>query len=109
MRMMSAFSGLRTAYYALRQQWLLIRPWSDLPFQPEWHGASIAIVGNAGYLGALSPISHVTDDAWQNVMSVNLGANWRLIRTLDPLLQKAETGRAIFVTSRAAHGRGSTA
>ena len=60
------------------------------------------LVGNAGYLGALSPISHVTDDAWQNVMSVNLGANWRLIRTLDPLLQRSDAGRAIFVTSGAA-------
>jgi NAD(P)-dependent dehydrogenase (short-subunit alcohol dehydrogenase family) len=60
------------------------------------------LVGNAGFLGALSPIAHVTDDAWTNVMSTNLAANWRLIRTLDPLLQRSDAGRAIFVTSGAA-------
>lgn len=60
------------------------------------------LVGNAGFLGALSPIAHATDDAWTNVMSTNLAANWRLIRTLDPLLQRSDAGRAIFVTSGAA-------
>ena len=60
------------------------------------------VVGNAGFLGALSPIAHATDDAWTNVMSTNLAANWRLIRTLDPLLQRSDAGRAIFVTSGAA-------
>ena len=60
------------------------------------------VVGNAGLLGALSPIAHATDDAWTNVMSTNLAANWRLIRTLDPLLQRSDAGRAIFVTSGAA-------
>ena len=60
------------------------------------------LVGNAGFLGALTPVAHVTDDAWTNVISVNLAANWRLIRTLDPLLQRSDAGRAIFVTSGAA-------
>ena len=60
------------------------------------------LVGNAGFLGPLTPISHATDDVWNNVMSTNLAANWRLIRTLDPLLQRSEAGRAIFVTSGAA-------
>lgn len=60
------------------------------------------LVGNAGMLGNLTPLSHVTDDAWTSVMSVNLAANWRLLRTLDPLLQRSDAGRAIFVTSGAA-------
>jgi NAD(P)-dependent dehydrogenase (short-subunit alcohol dehydrogenase family) len=61
-------------------------------------------VGNAGILGPLSPLPHVTHDAWAAVMDINLTANWRLIRTLDPLLQRSNAGRAVFVTSGAASG-----
>ena len=60
------------------------------------------LVGNAGILGPLSPLGHVTSDAWNEVLEVNLTANWRLIRTLDPLLRRSDAGRAIFVSSGAA-------
>ena len=63
------------------------------------------LVGNAGILGPLSPLGHVTADAWDEVMDINLSANWRLIRTLDPLLRRSDAGRAIFVTSGAASSR----
>jgi NAD(P)-dependent dehydrogenase (short-subunit alcohol dehydrogenase family) len=33
------------------------------------------------------------------VIDVNLTANWRLIRSLDPLLRQSSAGRAIFVSS----------
>ena len=56
-------------------------------------------VGAAGILGPLSPLGHVTADAWQAVVDVNLSANWRLIRTLDPLLKKSDAGRAVLVSS----------
>ncbi|MCL4768024.1 MAG: SDR family NAD(P)-dependent oxidoreductase [Hyphomicrobiaceae bacterium] len=62
------------------------------------------LVGNAGILGPLSPLGHITADAWADVMNINLTANWRLIRTCDPLLRKSDAGRAIFVTSGAAAG-----
>jgi NAD(P)-dependent dehydrogenase (short-subunit alcohol dehydrogenase family) len=60
------------------------------------------LVGNAGILGPLSPAGHVTADAWNEVLEINLTANWRLIRTLDPLLRRSDAGRAIFVSSGAA-------
>ena len=63
------------------------------------------LVGNAGILGPLSPLHHVTEDAWNQVIDINLTANWRLIRTLDPLLKRSEAGRAMFVTSGAASGK----
>jgi NAD(P)-dependent dehydrogenase (short-subunit alcohol dehydrogenase family) len=63
------------------------------------------LVGNAGILGPLSPLGHVTADAWDEVMAINLTANWRLIRTLDPLLRRSDAGRAIFVSSGAAVSR----
>lgn len=60
------------------------------------------LVGNAGILGAISPLGHIDPKDWQGIVDVNLTANWRLIRSLDPLLQSAESGRAIFVTSGSA-------
>lgn len=60
------------------------------------------LVGNAGVLGSLSPVGHVEPKTWQEVMDVNLTANWRLIRSLDPLLRRSEAGRAIFTTCAAA-------
>ncbi len=35
---------------------------------------------------------------WDRIIAINLTANWRLVRTLDPLLRIAPAGRAIFVT-----------
>ncbi len=63
------------------------------------------LVANAGILGPLSPLPHVTEDAWRQVIDINLSANWRLIRTLDPLLKRSDAGRAVFVTSGAASGK----
>ena len=53
-------------------------------------------------LGALSPLDHVEPKEWDEVMAVNVTANWRLIRSLDPLLQRSDAGRAVFLTSGAA-------
>jgi NAD(P)-dependent dehydrogenase (short-subunit alcohol dehydrogenase family) len=63
------------------------------------------LVANAGVLGPLSPLAHVTSDAWREVMDINLDANWRLIRTCDPLLRRSDAGRAIFVSSGAASAK----
>ncbi|MCJ2082954.1 SDR family NAD(P)-dependent oxidoreductase [Methylobacterium sp. J-090] len=60
------------------------------------------VVGNAGILGNLTPLGHVTPKTWAQVMDINVMANWRLIRSLDPLLRLSDAGRAIFVTSGAA-------
>ena len=57
------------------------------------------LVGNAAILGTLSPIGHIEPKTFEQVMAVNVSANWRLIRSLDPLLGLSEAGRAIFVTS----------
>jgi NAD(P)-dependent dehydrogenase (short-subunit alcohol dehydrogenase family) len=59
------------------------------------------LVGNAGMLGPLSPLGHIQPAVWDQVMAVNVTANWRLIRSFDPLLRVSDAGRAIFVTSGA--------
>ena len=45
---------------------------------------------------------HVTPKEWGEILDLDLTANWRLIRAMDPLLRMAPAGRAIFVTSRLA-------
>jgi NAD(P)-dependent dehydrogenase (short-subunit alcohol dehydrogenase family) len=65
----------------------------------ERYGRLDVMVGNAGILGALSPLGHVEPKDWDNIFAVNLTANWQLIRTMDPLLKAAPAGRAVFVTS----------
>jgi NAD(P)-dependent dehydrogenase (short-subunit alcohol dehydrogenase family) len=57
------------------------------------------LIGNAGVLGSLTPIAHIDPEEWERVMAINLTANWRLIRSCDPLLRQSEAGRAVFVTS----------
>jgi NAD(P)-dependent dehydrogenase (short-subunit alcohol dehydrogenase family) len=60
------------------------------------------LVGNAGVLGRLSPLGHIEPKTWDEVIAVNVTANWRLIRSFDPLLRQSDGGRAVFVTSGAA-------
>ena len=59
----------------------------------------------AGVLGTLTPLGHLKTDSWAETIDINLTANMRLIRTLDPLLQRSDAGRAIFATSGAASGQ----
>lgn len=61
------------------------------------------LVGNAGLLGALSPVGHFDPPTWDKVFGVNVTANYRLIRAMDPLLHQSDAGRAVFITSGAAH------
>jgi NAD(P)-dependent dehydrogenase (short-subunit alcohol dehydrogenase family) len=57
------------------------------------------LVGNAAEFGTFSPLGHIDPKLWGEIIDLNLTANWRLIRAMDPLLRAAPDGRAIFVTS----------
>jgi NAD(P)-dependent dehydrogenase (short-subunit alcohol dehydrogenase family) len=65
----------------------------------ERFGRLDVLLGNAAILGTLSPVGHIEPKIFEQVMAVNVTANWRLIRSLDPLLRRSDAGRAIFVTS----------
>jgi NAD(P)-dependent dehydrogenase (short-subunit alcohol dehydrogenase family) len=58
--------------------------------------------GNGAILGPISPLGHVMPKDWDDVMTVNVTANWRLIRILDPLLARSDAGRVILMSSGAA-------
>jgi NAD(P)-dependent dehydrogenase (short-subunit alcohol dehydrogenase family) len=60
------------------------------------------LVHNAGALGRLTPVGHILPNDWADVVGVNLTAAWRLIRSTEPLLRQAPSGRAVFVTERRA-------
>ncbi|SEH31004.1 SDR family NAD(P)-dependent oxidoreductase [Magnetospirillum fulvum] len=63
-----------------------------------------ALVGNAGVVGGgLRPVAHLEPRVWDEMIAVNLSANWRLIRAMDPLLRMSEAGRAVFTAAAEAH------
>ncbi|MDB2414335.1 SDR family NAD(P)-dependent oxidoreductase [Rickettsiales bacterium] len=70
----------------------------------ERFGKIDILVGNAGVLGGLSPIDHIDPKIWQNIFDVNVTANYRLLRSLTPLLKQSDAGRALFVSSDVARG-----
>ncbi|MEJ8573386.1 SDR family oxidoreductase [Microbaculum marinum] len=61
------------------------------------------LVGNAAVGGVTTPVGHIREKDWNETIGVNLTANWRLIRSLDPLLRLSDAGRAVFMTSGRAH------
>jgi NAD(P)-dependent dehydrogenase (short-subunit alcohol dehydrogenase family) len=68
----------------------------------ERWGRLDAFLGNAGQLGTLTPLAHLEPKDFVDLVDVNITANWRLIRSFDPLLRLSEAGRALFITSGAA-------
>ena len=63
------------------------------------------LFANAGVLGDITPAPHIEPKVFDEVFAVNVTANYRLIRSLDPLLRKSPSGRALFVTSGVAVSR----
>jgi NAD(P)-dependent dehydrogenase (short-subunit alcohol dehydrogenase family) len=61
------------------------------------------LVANAGVLGTISPLGHVEAKTFEKVMMINVTSTWRLIRSVDPLLRLSDAGRAIIMSSNAAH------
>lgn len=61
------------------------------------------LVANAAVLGTLSPIGHVEAKVFERVITVNVTATWRLIRSVEPLLRQSDAGRAIILSSAVAH------
>ncbi|HDL16813.1 MAG TPA: SDR family NAD(P)-dependent oxidoreductase, partial [Rhizobiales bacterium] len=70
----------------------------------ERFGRLDVLVGNAGILGRLMPMHQLDPKIWDQAIGLNLTANWRLVRSFDPLLRASDSGRAIFVSDGVADG-----
>jgi NAD(P)-dependent dehydrogenase (short-subunit alcohol dehydrogenase family) len=62
-------------------------------------GCLDTLIGNAAILGELGPLTHQTFDQWQEILDVNLTANWQLLKSFEPLLKASKAGRALFVSA----------
>lgn len=68
----------------------------------ERFGKLDILIGNAATLGTLSPLTHANTSEFEDVFTINVTANYRLLRATDPLLRLAKAGRVVMVTSGAA-------
>lgn len=57
------------------------------------------LVSSAGDLGSLTPVGHLEPRTFDRAVAVNLTANFRLMRSMEPLLRQSEAGRAVFLTT----------
>jgi NAD(P)-dependent dehydrogenase (short-subunit alcohol dehydrogenase family) len=73
------------------------------PALAERWGKLDILVANAGLLGPLAPLAHISPKEWDDVMAVNVTANWRILKALDPLLRASDAGRVVVLSSGAAH------
>lgn len=68
----------------------------------EKFGRIDGLFANAGVLGNIGPLQAGGERHFNETIDVNLSANWRLIRVLDPLLRRSDSPRALFMTSSVA-------
>jgi NAD(P)-dependent dehydrogenase (short-subunit alcohol dehydrogenase family) len=65
----------------------------------ERFGRIDVLVHAAAILGGLRPVAHIPPQIWEKVLTTNLTAVYRLIRSFEPLLKASDAGRALFLTS----------
>jgi NAD(P)-dependent dehydrogenase (short-subunit alcohol dehydrogenase family) len=65
----------------------------------ERWGRLDALFGNAAILGPLTPLTHLEPKTWDDIMAVNVTANWRLLRALDRALRQSDAGRVLMASS----------
>ncbi len=61
------------------------------------------LVANAAMLGIISPLGHIEAKVFDKVMALNVTATWRVMRSVEPLLRASDAGRAVVLSSAAAH------
>lgn len=61
------------------------------------------LLHNAGVLGTLSPFDQVEEDTFDDVMQINVKAQFLMTQALLPVLKKSEAGRVIYTSSTVGH------
>jgi NAD(P)-dependent dehydrogenase (short-subunit alcohol dehydrogenase family) len=65
----------------------------------ERYGKLDILVGTAALGASNSPLDHFVPKEWDEVIAVNVTANWHLIRTMHALLLRSDAGRVVFLSS----------
>ncbi|MFA0438547.1 YciK family oxidoreductase [Vibrio sp. 10N.286.49.C2] len=61
------------------------------------------LVHNAGVLGTLSPFDQIDEETFDDVMQINVKAEFLMTQALLPILKKSQAGRIIFTSSTVGH------
>lgn len=61
------------------------------------------LLHNAGVLGTLSPFDQVEEDTFDDVMQINVKAQFLMTQALLPVIKKSEAGRVVFTSSTVGH------
>ena len=61
------------------------------------------LVANAAMLGPITPLAHIEPKEWDDVLAVNVTANYRLLRSMDMLLRASDAGRVVVMSSSSGH------
>lgn len=72
----------------------------------EFLGGLDIVVCNAGHLVGREAVETMTDEHYQAVMEVNVGATFRTVRAAIPHLKQSDHGRVVTMASLAAHNGG---
>lgn len=70
------------------------------------HGEVDVLVNNAGGVKGQTgrPVEHVTDEAWEAIVAVNLTGTFRCVRAVVPGMKRAERGSIVNISSGAGLG-----
>ncbi len=61
------------------------------------------VLHNASVLGVISPFDQIDEDTYDDVMQVNVKAQFLMSQALLPLLKKSQDARLVFTTSSVGH------
>ncbi len=65
----------------------------------EQFGRLDGLLQNASILGVLSPFEHIDESSWNDIMQVNLTAQFLMTQALMPALKRAEQASIVFTSS----------
>lgn len=67
------------------------------------YGRLDGVLQNAGLLGVLSQFDQIEEDTFDEIMQVNVKAQFLMTQALLPVIRKSEMGRIIFTSSTVGH------
>ncbi|GAL36929.1 hypothetical protein JCM19240_3895 [Vibrio maritimus] len=61
------------------------------------------VLHNAGVLGTLSPFDQIDEETFDDVMKINVKAEFLMTQALLPIMKKADAARIVFTSSTVGH------